>query len=136
MTGSFPWPLFILFPAVWMLVSTMIRAAAGFHRGRCAAVAGQEPIAVSRWSSGKFGIVNINNALKVTRYRDGFLCEIMWLFLGGHLWIPDAGITGLSEKKFLFWRYLEFTCDGRRIMIRGDAARLIRAYVPTPPAAG
>ena len=95
----YAFPLF--FAGLWFTVTTVLRNISGMTKRL--EVATGEPLRCSKWGSASVNGVGARNCIKLEEHPDGFMVRMMWIFGGGRLWLPKAGLqVGDERPKRLF----------------------------------
>jgi hypothetical protein len=79
----------------------------------------------SGWSSARCGALRFNNCIRVVRVDDGFVVQLMRMFGGGYLAIPDQEIRQVEKAKLLWWTRVMVFTDARDFCFYGAAGECV-----------
>jgi len=96
----------LAFVSGWRTLAARFPAPPGFNEGR-----------FYTWQSGRLGVVNYNNVLRVGVSPQGLFlaCQFPFHFLHPPLLIPWAQITNLQQQKVFAWQVILLTIGAPKI---------------------
>jgi hypothetical protein len=120
---SFAFP--ILFVGMWLTVMTILRNLSGM--AKTLDVVTGDPLRRSRWGSASINGVNASNCVKLEEYPEGFVVRMMWMFGGGRLWLPKAGLQVGDElpKRFFVARRRTLISGINQVILFGRLADFV-----------
>jgi hypothetical protein len=115
-----------VFVGMWLFMVAILMKFSGMKWQLEEQPAGK-PYRSSRWGTVTVNGTMLKRCAKVDEFTEGYVIKAMWLFGGGKLWLPKAGlrIGGVAPGGWLSFRSRELRNGTDRVVLCGHLADFV-----------